>query len=106
MADETKEELIWDRRGAKRRHGRDQVHGALTNIPMQPSGVAGSRAQRATLRQSSSPQTRQQVKTSHTLRTTLAQVARRSVPNPHVVPHVASVVSSHGSSIMAVMVVV
>ena len=49
---------------------------------MQPSGVAGSRAQRATLRQSSSPQTRQQVKASHTLRTTLAQVARRSVPNP------------------------
>ena len=48
------------------------------NIPMQPSGVAGSRAQRATLRQSSSPQTRQQVKASQTLRTTLAQVARRS----------------------------
>ena len=42
---------------------------------MQPSGVAGSRAQRATLRQSSSPQTRQQVKASHTLRTTLAFVA-------------------------------
>jgi hypothetical protein len=66
-------------RGAR---ARDQVHGALTDIPMQPSGVAGSRAQRATLRQSSSPQTRQQVKASHTLRATLAQVARRSVPNP------------------------
>ena len=81
MADETKGRTYLGSEGRGAR-ARDQVHGALTNIPMQPSGVAGSRAQRATLRQSSSPQTRQQVKASHTLRTTLAQVARRGVPNP------------------------
>ena len=56
-----KEELIWEG-GGRGARARDQVHGALTNIPIQPSGVAGSRAQRATLRQSSSPQTHQQVK--------------------------------------------
>ena len=77
MADKTKRRTYLGSEGRGAR-ARDQVHGALINIPMQPSGVAGSRAQRATLRQSSSPQTRQQVKASQTLRTTLAQVARRS----------------------------
>ena len=88
MADETKEELIWDRRGAERGRGTRSTARLLIFPCNHPASLArklgnpGSRAQHATLRQSSSPQTRQQVRASHTLRTTLAQVARRSVPNP------------------------
>ena len=82
MADEPKEELIWDRRGTKRKHGTRSTARLLIFPFNHPASLARVRSALPSASLAPSPQTRQQVKASHTLRTTLAQVARRSVPNP------------------------
>ena len=78
-----KEELIWDRRGAEREHGTRSTARLLIFPFNHPASLARVRSALPSASLAPSPQTRQQVKASHTLRTTLAQVARRSVPNPH-----------------------
>ena len=80
VADEPKDGRTYLGSEGHETQARDQVHGALTNIPIQPSGVAGSSAPRAALRQSSSPQNSSAGETSNTPHTALTKGGALGVP--------------------------
>ena len=76
-----KEELIWDRRGAEREHGTRSTARLLIFPFNHPASLA--RVRSALPSASLVPTDSSAGEASHTPRTTLAQVARGSVPNPH-----------------------
>jgi len=78
-----KEELIWDRRGAERKHGTRSTARLLIFPFNHPASLA--RVRSALPSASLVPTDSSAGETSHTPRPTLAQVARGSVPNPSIV---------------------